>query len=320
MAIDWSTTAFVFPGQGSQEVGMGSELIAHYPQAKEIYAAADAAVEFALSDIILNGPEEKLNDTAITQPAIFTYSIALLTVLRALWPDAKPAALAGHSLGELTALTAADALSFEDGIKLVRERGKLMHMAGEQNPGAMAAIIGMDASDVSALCEQVTQETGHPVVLANDNCPGQAVISGDPIALEEASKRAADNGAKRVIPLAVSVATHSPLMQPAEAAFKGLVETTQFNVPTIPVYANLSAQPLQSVEAIYTELEGQLTGAVRWTGSVQNMIAAGVTTFVEIGPKDVLAGLIRRIDRNVTRINIHDRQTLEDFVSSNKDA
>jgi len=316
MAFDWSATAFVFPGQGSQVVGMGSDLVATYEVAKAVYEQADQIMGFSLSDVILNGPEEKLNETAITQPAVFVTSIALLRTLQSLLPEIKPAAVAGHSLGELTALVAADALDFADALKLVKERGRLMGMAGDENPGAMSAILGMDADAIIQLCEQVTSELGKVVVLANDNCPGQIVVSGDPVALDALNQRATESGAKRVIPLAVSVATHSPLMQPAQTEFKQHLAATQFNVPNIPVYANLSANPLTSLEAIDQELEGQLTGAVQWTRSIQNMIAAGIQTFVEVGPQSVLTGLVRRIDKNVARINVNDTASLQAFVET----
>lgn len=315
MAIDWSATAFVFPGQGSQVVGMGRNLIEAYAEARAVYDQADQIMGFSLSDAILDGPEEKLNETAITQPAVFVNSVAILKTLQTLLPEVKPAAVAGHSLGELTALVAAGSLDFADGLKLVKERGRLMGEAGDKNPGAMSAILGLEATEILNLCQQVTSELNKVVVLANDNCPGQIVVSGDPIALEELNKRATDNGAKRVIPLAVSVATHSPLMQPAQTEFKTHLQATQFAVPQIPVYANLSAEPLTSLEAINTELEGQLTGAVQWTRSIQNMIAAGINTFVEVGPQSVLTGLIRRIDRDAVRINISDVASLQAFVS-----
>lgn len=315
MAIDWSATAFVFPGQGSQVVGMGRNLIEAYAEARAVYDQADQIMGFSLSDTILDGPEEKLNETAITQPAVFVNSVAILKTLQTLLPDVKPAAVAGHSLGELTALVAAGSLDFADGLKLVKERGRLMGEAGDKNPGAMSAILGLEATEILNLCQQVTSELNKVVVLANDNCPGQIVVSGDPIALEELNKRATDNGAKRVIPLAVSVATHSPLMQPAQTEFKTHLQATQFAVPQIPVYANLSAEPLTSLEAINTELEGQLTGAVQWTRSIQNMIAAGINTFVEVGPQSVLTGLIRRIDRDAARINISDVASLQAFIS-----
>ena len=315
MAIDWSATAFVFPGQGSQVVGMGRNLIEAYAEARAVYDQADQIMGFSLSDTILDGPEEKLNETAITQPAVFVNSVAILKTLQTLLPDVKPAAVAGHSLGELTALVAAGSLDFADGLKLVKERGRLMGEAGDKNPGAMSAILGLEATEILNLCQQVTSELNKVVVLANDNCPGQIVVSGDPIALEELNKRATDNGAKRVIPLAVSVATHSPLMQPAQTEFKTHLQATRFAVPQIPVYANLSAEPLTSLEAINTELEGQLTGAVQWTRSIQNMIAAGINTFVEVGPQSVLTGLIRRIDRDAVRINISDVASLQAFVS-----
>ncbi|MCA9890520.1 MAG: ACP S-malonyltransferase [Anaerolineae bacterium] len=315
MAIDWSATAFVFPGQGSQVVGMGRNLIEAYAEARAVYDQADQIMGFSLSDTILDGPEEKLNETAITQPAVFVNSVAILKTLQTLLPDVKPAAVAGHSLGELTALVAAGSLDFADGLKLVKERGRLMGEAGDKNPGAMSAILGLEATEILNLCQQVTSELNKVVVLANDNCPGQIVVSGDPIALEELNKRATDNGAKRVIPLAVSVATHSPLMQPAQTEFKTHLQAIQFAVPQIPVYANLSAEPLTSLEAINTELEGQLTGAVQWTRSIQNMIAAGINTFVEVGPQSVLTGLIRRIDRDAVRINISDVASLQAFVS-----
>jgi len=316
MALDWQTVAFVFPGQGSQVVGMGADFYQHYATAREVFSQADEILNMPLSNMMFEGPEETLNDTANTQPAIFICSIAILRVVQELLSNPQPAAVAGHSLGELTALTAAEALSFEDGLRLVQTRGRLMKQAGEQHPGAMAAILGLDSGTVRDICAKVSKQTGQPVVLANDNCPGQIVISGDSVALAQAVKAAESAGARRVIELAVSVATHSPLMHPAEAGFKRAVETTPFEIPRMPVYANLSAQPLTSIAGIYAELEGQLTGAVLWTELVQNMIRTGIRTFIEIGPGDVLTGLIKRIDRSVERVNINTAPALQTFSST----
>lgn len=316
MALDWQTVAFVFPGQGSQVVGMGADFYQQYATARDVFSQADDILNMPISRMMFEGPEESLNDTSNTQPAIYVCSIAILRVLQELIPKAQPAAVAGHSLGELTALTAAEALSFDDGLKLVQKRGFLMKQAGEQHPGAMAAILGLDAVTVRDICSTASEQSGQPVVLANDNCPGQIVISGDSAALKQAVKAAESVGARRVIELAVSVATHSPLMHPAEAGFKLAVETTPFEIPRMPVYANLSALPLTSIAGIYAELEGQLTGAVLWTDLIQNMVLSGIRTFVEIGPGDVLTGLIKRIDRSVERVNIGTVSALETFSSA----
>lgn len=317
MALDWTKTAFIFPGQGSQEVGMGKDFATTYDIARQTFEQADDIINFPLSKLLFDGPEVELNDTMNTQPAMYICSIAILRTLQQELPATKPAFTAGHSLGELTALTAAGALSFEDGVKLVRERGRLMKEAGNTHPGGMAAILGLSNEQVHEVCRQASEQVGKPLVLANDNCPGQIVISGDVDALEAALPIAEAMGAKRALRLAVSVAPHSPLMASAEATFAKLVEQTTFQTPQIPVYANITGKPLTSIEQIHKELEDQLTNPVHWTAGMNQMIADGAETFVEVGSKNVLTGLLKRIDRSKTRINIDTVAAMQAFIAQN---
>jgi [acyl-carrier-protein] S-malonyltransferase len=313
--IDWTKTALVFPGQGSQDVGMGADLVAHYPEAEATFALADEILGFALSDLCFNGPADALNDTYNTQPALYVMGIALLRILSATFRDeVRPALVAGHSLGEFTALTAAGALGFSDGLRLVRERGRLMNEASQRAPGAMAAILGLDADVVRDLCAEASQQTGKTLVLANDNCPGQLVISGDKEALEAALPLAMGRGAKRALPLTVSVASHSPLMQAITADFRAVLDSAPFNTPAIPVIGNVQAAPLTSADAIRAELGDQLTSTVRWTESVEYMRARGVEQFIELGPKDVLNGLIKRIDRAAGRVSLNNVESVQTFL------
>lgn len=288
------TTAYVFPGQGSQFVGMGAELAALRPVVKGFFLRADAALGFALSQVCWAGPDAELGDTVNTQPAIFTHSIATYELVKMSGEIEAPAMVAGHSLGELSALCAAGAITFEDGVRLARRRGELMKLAGERNPGGMAAIIGMDAATLQAACDEASAQAGAPVVLANDNSPGQIVISGDKAAVAAACAIAKNKGAKRALPLNVSIASHSPLMAGIRDEFAGVVAGTPISAAVIPVIANTSAQPITQPDDIRAELAAQLTSQVRWTDSVRRMAAQGVTHFVELGPKDVLCGLIKR--------------------------
>lgn len=299
-------TAFVFPGQGSQVVGMGLDLAQAYPEARAIYQQADQILGIPLSTLCHEGPAAELNDTINTQPAIFVTSLAVLRALEAEGKPSPPSMVAGHSLGELTALVAAGAMGFEDGLRLVRERGRLMKLAGEKSPGSMAAVLKMDDATVERTCQQATSDTGKPVQLANYNSPGQVVISGDTEALARAIELLREQGGRRIIHLAVSIAAHSPLMATVVAEYRAAVEETHLSMPDVPVIANISARPLLSVEEIRDELAGQLTWPVRWTASVQWMVEQGVTHFVEIGPKDVLSKLIGRIGRSVTVRSIGD--------------
>jgi [acyl-carrier-protein] S-malonyltransferase len=313
--INWQSAALVFPGQGSQEVGMGADLVAAFPQARAIFAQADDLLGFALSDLCFRGPAEVLNDTLHTQPALFVMGIALLRVLEeALGASFQPACAAGHSLGELTALAAAGAMTFEDGLRLVRERGRLMQEASRRTPGAMAAVLGLDTDMLTALCNEASAQTGRPLVIANDNCPGQIVISGDRPTLELAVPLLERAGAKRVVPLAVSVASHSPLMQSITAEFAQALAATPLSAPQLPVIGNVDAAPLESAEAIRAELGAQLVSTVRWTESVEVMRARGVETFIEVGPKDVLSGLIKRLDRTAQRYTLNSAASVEAFL------
>ncbi|PJF39504.1 MAG: [acyl-carrier-protein] S-malonyltransferase [Chloroflexi bacterium] len=296
--VNWSTTAFVFPGQGSQTVGMSQDIAEAYPVARELFEQADEILGFSLSNLCFNGPEDELNDTINTQPALFVSGMATLRALQNELPDAKPVFVAGHSLGEFTALAAAGAISFEDGLKLVRERGRLMKEAGTRSPGAMAALLGLDADAVRSLVAQVSEATGKTLVLANDNCPGQIVISGDNAALDTGLEAAKEAGARRAVKLAVSIAAHSPLMESVASEFREALAAANFSTPDVPVYGNVNAAPLSDVAAIRQELDAQLTQSVRWTESVQAMIVAGAEQFIELGPGDVLTGLLRRIDRS----------------------
>jgi len=291
--------AFVFPGQGSQFVGMGREL-ATFPEAQQVFAQADEVLGFALSRLCFEGPEAELYDTINTQPAIVTHSVAALRVIENRTNLKEQLKLvAGHSLGEFSALACAGALSFADALYLVRERGRLMKLAGEQHPGAMAAVLNLDRARLDEICAEASRVTDQPVQVANDNCPGQIVISGDKTALDKAMELAKARGAKRCIPLAVSIAAHSPLMAGAAAEFRAALEAVQWAEARLPVIANATARPAGRGDTINL-LVAQLTSPVRWTESIQFMIVKGVTRFVEVGPKDVLCGLIKRIDAAVT--------------------
>lgn len=315
--INWTKTAFMFPGQGSQEVGMGADLVKTFPEAEATFALADEVLGFSLSSLCFDGPAEQLNDTLNTQPALYVMGVALLRVLNAAFEDElRPAFVAGHSLGEFTALTAAGALNFTDGLRLVRERGRLMNEASQRTPGAMAAILGLEASVIQEVCAQASQQTGRPLVLANDNCPGQIVISGDKGTLDIALPLATERGAKKAVPLVVSVASHSPLMQSITAEFKQALDKTPFAPPAIPVIGNVQAAPLNTVEEIRAELGAQLVSTVRWTETIQYMEAQGLDTFIELGPKDVLTGLLKRISRSSRRITLNSSESVTGFLAT----
>lgn len=312
--VDWEKTAAVFPGQGSQAVGMGKDFAAAYDTARTTFEQADEILGFGLSTLCWEGPQERLDQTIHTQPALYVTSLAIWRVLRQLLPDSSPAWMAGHSLGELTALTAAGGMSYEDGLKLVDARGRLMQKAGEEKPGAMAALLAMDAAGVSKLCAAVSEETQKSVVLANDNCPGQVVVSGDIEAVERLIALAPGAGARRAVRLSVSVAAHSPLMASASAAFQQALDKTPLAPPKIAVYGNVQARPLKIVQEIRNELGQQLTQTVRWTESMQAIIDEGAETFVEIGGNGVLGGLMRRIHRKKTSMTLNTVEALDAFL------
>lgn len=308
--VDWTTTALVFPGQGSQVIGMGKDIAETYPVAAQVFAEADDILGYKLSTLCFDGPESDLNDTTNTQPALYVMGVAILRAIQAALPAEKPALVAGHSLGELTALTASGALPFSDGVHLVRARGQLMAEAGQKSPGAMAAVLNLDADTVRAICAQASEQSGARLVLANDNCPGQIVISGDEAALEVGMDLCKQAGAKRVLKLAVSIAAHSPLMASAQDGFRQAVAAAQIQAPIVPIIGNIHAAPLKTVEEIQAELANGLTHPVRWTESVQTMRGMGITHFYEIGPKDVLNGLIKRIDREATATPVNSATAL----------
>lgn len=300
--------AFVFPGQGSQYVGMAKELADASDAAREIIEHADAILNVPLSTMMYDGPEEELNDTYNSQPAIFTASVA---ALRALQEQAEaedfvvaPMMVAGHSLGEFTALVAAEVIDFETGLKLVRARGQAMMEAGIANPGAMAAVLGMDDERLAALVDEAGR--GEVLTIANLNCPGQTVVSGAVEPLVRFMELAKDAGARRIARLPISIASHSALMDPAAAALNELFDDLVFGEPSMPIVANSTGQPLNTSDEIREELRHHVVRGVNWTATIQTMVGAGISTFVEIGPGTVLAGLNRRIDKSTTTVSLKD--------------
>jgi [acyl-carrier-protein] S-malonyltransferase len=284
--------AYIFPGQGAQFVGMGKDLYEKSPLAKELFEKANEIIGFRISDIMFSGTDEELKQTNVTQPAIFLHSVILAKVLG---DDFKPEMVAGHSLGEFSALVAANALSFEDGLKLVIARANAMQKACEVQPSTMAAILGLADEVVEQICAGIEEV----VVPANYNCPGQLVISGSIEGIDKACEQLTAAGAKRALKLNVGGAFHSPLMEPAKVELQAAIEATEINAPVCPIYQNVNAQPTSDPAVIKANLIAQLTGAVKWTQTATNMIADGGNDFVEVGPGNVLQGLVKKVSREV---------------------
>jgi [acyl-carrier-protein] S-malonyltransferase len=283
--------AYIFPGQGSQFTGMGKNIYDNNAAAKSLFETANDILGFRISDIMFAGSDEELKQTNVTQPAVFLHSVIAYKTIS----DPHPDMVAGHSLGEFSALIANAALSFEDALKLVSIRAKAMQKACELNPSTMAAVLALTDEKVEEICAQVQRETGEVVVAANFNCPGQLVISGSRKGIEIACQKLKEAGAKRALVLPVGGAFHSPLMSPAKEELAAAIEATHFNSPSCPVYQNVVAKPVVDPEEIKKNLIDQLTGAVRWTQSIQSMVANGATHFTEVGPGKVLQGLVSKI-------------------------
>ncbi len=281
--------AYVFPGQGAQFVGMGKDLYQNSSKAKELFEKANDILGFRITDVMFEGTDEELRQTKVTQPAVFLHSVISALVSE----DFAPEMVAGHSLGEFSALVANGVLSFEDGLSLVYKRALAMQKACEVNPSTMAAILGLSDEEVEKLCAEI-----NGVVAANYNCPGQLVISGSKEAVEQACDAAKEAGAKRALPLPVGGGFHSPMMEPARVELAEAIEGTNFSTPKCPVYQNVSTVAVSDVEEIKRNLIAQLTAPVKWTQSVQNMIKDGASVFVECGPGKVLQGLVKKIDRS----------------------
>ena len=301
MKINPQSTAFLFPGQGSQSVGMGKELAEQFAAAMQAFEEADSILGFTLSQLLWDGPKEELDETVNTQPALFVHSLAAWRTFTNLYPDLRPATLAGHSLGELSAISASGALSFAEGLKLVRRRGELMKRAGEVNPGGMAAILGVDIPILERVCAE-SSTADEIVQVANDNCPGQVVISGHKPALERAMAGAKAAAAKRAVALAVSIAAHSPLMDSIQADWDAAVDTCAMDKPSIPVVSNVHAKLMTTTDELRADIKAQMQSRVRWTESVQAMMGSGIQTYVEVGSGDVLLGLVKRIDGSAARL------------------
>lgn len=284
-------TAYIFPGQGAQFVGMGQDLYNLNEETKALFEQANDILGFRITDIMFAGTDEDLKQTKVTQPAIFLHSVILA---KALGNKFQPSMVAGHSLGEFSALVSAGALSFEDGLKLVSQRANAMQKACEAQPSTMAAILGLDDETVEKICAQVEEV----VVAANYNCPGQLVISGSIEGVDKACTLLTEAGAKRALKLNVGGAFHSPLMEPAKVELQAAIEATEINAPSCPIYQNVDAQAYTDPVKIKENLIAQLTGAVRWTQTVQHMLADGAENFVEVGPGNVLQGLVKKVDRS----------------------
>ena len=282
--------AYVFPGQGAQFSGMGKDLYESSEKAKTLFESANHVLGFRITDIMFDGSDEDLKQTKVTQPAVFLHSVVTALTNDAFAPDM----VAGHSLGEFSALVANKTLSFEDGLTLVYARANAMQKACEMNPSTMAAIIGLEDAVVEKICNEIEEI----VVAANYNCPGQLVISGSNKGIEIACEKLLEAGARRALPLPVGGAFHSPLMEPARAELAQAIESTSFNKPICPVYQNATANPSSEIDIIKTNLIAQLTAPVKWTQSVQNMINDGAGEFIESGPGKVLQGLVKKIDRS----------------------
>lgn len=293
--------AFVFPGQGAQFVGMGKDLYDNNPLAKELFEKANDILGFRITDIMFSGTDEELKQTKVTQPAVFLHSVISALCMG---EDFAPEMVAGHSLGEFSALVAAGALNFEDGLKLVYARAMAMQKACEAAPSTMAAIVGLDDATIENVCTEINTEN-NVVVPANYNCPGQLVISGNVEAVKAACEKLKEAGAKRALLLPVGGAFHSPLMQPAKDELQAAIEATTFNTPKCAVYQNVDAQAHTDAKEIKANLIAQLTASVRWTQEVQNMIAAGATDFTECGPGKVLQGMIGKIAKGNDAVTAH---------------
>lgn len=290
--------AYVFPGQGAQFVGMGKDLYDTNATAKELFEQANDILGFRITDLMFSGTDEDLRQTKVTQPAIFLHSVILA---KTMGDDFKPEMTAGHSLGEFSALVTAGALSFEDGLKLVSKRAQAMQKACEATPSTMAAVLGLADSKVEEICAGITNET---VVPANYNCPGQIVISGTIPGIDAACEQLLAAGAKRALKLKVGGAFHSPLMEPARTELAEAINTTTFSTPICPVYQNVNATPQTNPETIKANLIAQLTAPVRWTQTVENMIADGAVSFTEVGPGAVLQGLVKKVNKEIETTGI----------------
>jgi [acyl-carrier-protein] S-malonyltransferase len=303
--------ALVFPGQGAQYVGMGLDLYERYPQVQDTFDEADSVLGIPLSRLCFEGPEQELNDTINTQPAILTMSVAALRAMAHARELGEVLVVAGHSLGEYSALVAAGTLSFSDAVELVRERGRLMKEAARRHPGGMAAILGLSTEAVTEACREAQEDTGTIVQVANHNSPGQTVISGELTGLERAVQLLKREGARRVVPLAISTAAHCPLMDSAAKGLREALDRIEFREARIPIIANVTGRPLIRAEEIREELVRQLVSPVQWVESVRYMIEQGTKTFVEVGPKDTLTKLIKRISDGVDRTSVGDASGVE---------